>query len=116
MLPFRLSARAVLVFAVFLTIAAVNAVSDTAPRNPKSKAAVDAKVKYDHAADAAEATYRKAILAAKRQYLQELNAAFKSALKAEKLDEAKLISDERQQLEIDIEFLKGGTATIAANQ
>jgi hypothetical protein len=113
----RVIVKALAVIATFLGLACLvgadKATSDVAPR---SKSVIDAKTKSDRALEEAEASYRKAVLAAKQEYLHELNNAFKAAMKAENLDEAKRIADVKRQVEIDIQFLKAGATSIAANQ
>jgi hypothetical protein len=69
---------------------------------------------HDRAVADAGRAYRAAVLKAKQGYLEKVNAAFKSAMRAESLDEANRLNAVRKRLQAEVEALTNAEPIPAA--
>ena len=89
-----------------------------APNSPK---AIEAKQKYDTAQRQAREAYLKAIIAADQQYIFDLDAAVKDAMRAQDIDLARALDDqkkaaiellERDRAELESKITGGNSASV----
>jgi hypothetical protein len=94
----RINVFVALMLCTFTLLVAAAAEPDTPPA-PKSESARQAKAQYDAALLKARQEFDKAAQAARKQYLNDLDAAQTAATKAEDLDEAVRIRDAKKLVE-----------------